>query len=209
MWVLVLLILIYDTRAECLYRSVLPKSMRMSDPPENVDSIQFLLGLAPFNFNGRLDTDQRCIDYCTSQPWCYAVSRHPVPTEHFCMFHTDLSSLGFFTTTPEHYTCTTVANFGCVMDPDVLLNIGDEVFELVGLDETFGGKIGQGIMPSEIVTSPTCHVVKNDTEAIHVSNSTTLFSEYYGQKPVAPGAWYVETKDKLGAGVDGPPTDFS
>lgn len=196
--ILFLLSLLVVVNGECFYDNLFPESLSVNEDPPRY--IKAPMGLALMSdVTGRFDTIEECENYCNAHHWCFAISNHPRPEEHFCQFHTDMSVVGIY---ENHFNCGSVnvgPNHGCVLSDSVLLNLDSEVFKVVNSD-SFGFKLGEHILPSRIqpYSDGFCKVLKSDDHSVH-SNATNLYSEYYGTKPVSYGIW----------GNDGPPSDFA
>lgn len=192
--------LVVGARGDCFYDNMFPEEMAVNvNPPRYIKEP---MGLAVMSdaTGTRFNTIQKCEDYCNAHHWCFAISNHPRPNEHFCQFHTDMSVLGIY---ENHFNCGNKnegPNHGCVLSDTVFLNLDNEVFKVVNKD-SFGFKIHEKILPSRIQTytgSSFCKVLKDDSHAVH-STPSKLHSQYYGTKPVSYGIW----------GRGGPPSDYA
>lgn len=160
----------------CSYDMMFPSSYALKDPVTRYES-------TPFGIYDLYDTDDgnvtSCEEFCKVAHWCYAVADTEIAT---CQFHTDLSALGLN---------SQVFN-------DTILNVDGRVFGIVDLDNTFGGHVGEQMLPSRLIEFDTggdlfCSILKTNLEVASVQTDvTSVYSDFYGQKPVSYDVW---TKD--------------
>ena len=196
--ILIFLVVIFSaTNAKCVYRRSISKNLKFNEFPSEGDSTE-LFGLYAVDKNPPFITESQCESYCNSQPWCFGTSESVVG---FCQFHTDFAALGFYK--PDHYDCRHNINANCEFESNYLIDIGGRTFGFLSFDK-YGSRPKDVILPDDVVASGIegfCLGTKSvRNENGHPSNSSFVYTRYYGTAPVTPFAWsfhfYEEDEDR-------------
>lgn len=178
--------------AKCVYQRNVARELTLTT--EVAGGFSDLFGLFPFYNDSPFTTKEQCVDYCNSQSWCFGTSElssaSPTSASAFCQFHTDFAALGFYK--PGHYDCKHNINFNCEFQQDYLLDIGGRTFAFTGFD-SMGARPSDVILPEDVIGTGVegfCDATKTiRNENGHSSNSSFVYSRFYGTAPVTPNAW--------------------
>ena len=183
---IILLILTVNSNGKCFYNTLFKEVIPQTDEPTGNMQLPFSLVLANKGDVGKIDTEQKCIDFCRAKPWCMAVSdlvNTPL-SELRCQFITSWQTIGF----PQPKCNSDFNILNCELSNNTLISIDNDVFFATSIENEVGSTPTGHVIPSNLFelsstnSGEFCHILKTDNEVI--STRATVFTDYYTTSPI-------------------------